>query len=54
MSSADMHDVDPDIDPVLDDDFPRIGEAELSLPTPPEQDELPEGEQPEPEPLEEL
>jgi hypothetical protein len=41
--------VDPEVDPVLDDDFPRIGEAEVSLPTPPDQDELPEGEQPEPE-----
>lgn len=46
--------IDQEIDPVVDDDFPRIGEAEPSLPLPPEQDELPEGEQPEPEPLEEL
>ncbi len=53
MTSSDANDIDLDIDPVLDDDFPRINEAELSLPTPPEQDELPEGEQPEPEPLEE-
>ncbi|HEY7606516.1 MAG TPA: hypothetical protein VID07_07070 [Actinomycetes bacterium] len=50
MSSSDAD----DIDPVLDDDFPRIAEAELSLPLPPEQDELPEGMQPEPELLEEL
>jgi hypothetical protein len=38
-----------DMDPVLDEEFPRISEAEASLPTPPEQDDLPEGEQPEPE-----
>jgi hypothetical protein len=54
MTSSEPNDVDHDIDPVLDDSFPRISEAELSLPLPPEQDELPEGEQPEPEPLEEL
>lgn len=40
-------------DPVLDDDFPRITEADPSLPTPPDQEELPErGEQPEPEQVE--
>jgi hypothetical protein len=53
MTSSDANDDDLDIDPVLDDDFPRISDAEMSLPVPPEQDELPEGEQPEPEPLEE-
>jgi hypothetical protein len=54
MTNSDVNDIDHDIDPVLDDDFPRISEAEMSLPTPPEQDELPEGPQPEPEPLEDL
>jgi len=53
MTSSDVNGVDHDMDPVLDDNLQRIGEAELSLPLPPEQDELPEGEQPEPEPLEE-
>ena len=53
MTSSDVNDDANGIDPVLDDDFPRISEADMSLPTPPEQDELPEGEQPEPEPLEE-
>jgi hypothetical protein len=42
-----------DTDPVLDDDFPRITEVDPSLPTPLDQDELPErGEQPEPEQVE--
>ena len=48
MTDSEMHDMDP----VLDEEFPRISEAEPSLPTPPEQDNLPEGEQPEPEQLE--
>jgi hypothetical protein len=40
-------------DPVLDPDFPRISAADLSLPEPPDQTELPvEGEQPEPEQVE--
>jgi hypothetical protein len=43
-----------DADPVLDDAFPRITGADPSLPDPPEQEELPEeGEQPEPEHIEE-
>jgi hypothetical protein len=42
-----------DTDPVADDDFPRISAADLSLPEPPDQTELPEeGEQPEPEQVE--
>jgi hypothetical protein len=42
-----------DTDPVLDDDFPRISAADLSLPEPPDQTELPvEAEQSEPEQVE--
>lgn len=41
------------MDPVQDDDFPRITEVDPSLPTPPEQEEIPKrGEQPEPEQVE--
>jgi hypothetical protein len=50
MTNSDMDDTDP----VQDDDFPRITQADPSLPEPPDQDELPEqGEQPEPEQVEE-
>ena len=42
-----------DTDPVLDDDFPRISAADLTLPEPPDQTELPvAGEQDEPEQVE--
>jgi hypothetical protein len=38
------------LDPVLDDAYPRIGPADLSLPTAPDHDHDPEqGDQPEPE-----
>jgi hypothetical protein len=43
-----------DTDPVVDDDFPRISEPDSSLPIPPDEEDLPEqGEQPEPEQMEE-
>jgi hypothetical protein len=50
MTNSDMDDTDP----VQDDDFPRITEADPSLPEAPDQEQLPEqGEQPEPEQVEE-